>query len=315
MTEQKRCLVTGGAGFIGSHTVDVLLENGYQVSVIDNLSTGKREQVPKDVQFFEMNILDNLELIFEAARPQYVIHLAAQISVSVSVREPEIDAKNNILGTIHLLEQCRKFGVKRIVYASSGAAYGEPQFLPLTEEHPKLCVSPYGISKYVAEKYLYFYRHQFGVEFAAMRYANVFGPRQDPHGEAGVVAIFNEKLLRGEDAVIFGDGEQTRDFVYVKDVARANVMAIEAQLDPSLYPAFNVSAQKQTTVNTLFELIKKYAGSTQPAIHGPARGGDVYHACLANEKIKTHLGWEPRYAVEEGIRETAEFFRLRMVEQ
>ncbi len=307
--EGKRCLVTGGAGFIGSHTVDALLAEGYQVFILDNLSTGKKEQVPQGIPLFEMDITDNLEPIFEKVKPHIVIHLAAQISVSVSVRKPDIDANVNIIGTIRMLDYCRKYEVERVVYASSGAAYGEPQFLPLTEEHPKLGISPYGISKYVAEKYLYYYRHQFGIEFAAMRYANVYGPRQDPHGEAGVVAIFNEKLLQGEEAVIYGDGEQTRDFVFVKDVAKANAMAVSAKIDPSIYPAFNVSTQKQTSVNVLFDTIQKYAGTSQKRIHGPKREGDVYHACLANEKIRNQLGWEPSYTVDQGIRETVDFFR------
>ncbi len=307
--EGQRCLVTGGAGFIGSHTVEMLLNAGHQVSVLDNLSTGKREQIPDTVPFYEMDIMDDLEPVFEKERPQILVHLAAQISVSYSVRAPEVDANINILGTINLLKTCQKFGVKRVVYASSGAAYGEPQFLPLTEDHPALGVSPYGISKHVAERYLYFYRHQYEIEFAAMRYANVYGPRQDPHGEAGVMAIFNEKLLNGKEAVIFGDGNQTRDFVYVKDVAVANTLAASAEIDPAIYPAFNVSTQKQTTVNTLFELIKKYTGSEQSPIYGPFREGDVYHSCLSNQKIRQHLKWEPVYDIEKGIQETSGFFQ------
>ncbi len=309
MVENKRCLVTGGAGFIGSHIVDRLSAEGHTVAVLDNLSTGKRNQVPESAAFYEMDILDDLNPVFQKEQPEIVFHQAAQISVSRSVREPEFDADNNIKGTIHLLECCRKYGVAKVIYASSGAAYGEPGSLPVREDDSTLGLSPYGISKYVVERYLYYYRYQFGIDFVALRYANVYGPRQDPHGEAGVVAIFSQKMLKGEEVVIFGDGKQTRDFVYVKDVALANETAMNVTIDRSIYPAFNVSTQKQTTINRIFEIMRERTGFSQERIHREKREGDVYHACLANEKIKRLLGWEPRTTLEEGLQETVEFFR------
>ncbi|MEW6234307.1 MAG: NAD-dependent epimerase/dehydratase family protein [Candidatus Omnitrophota bacterium] len=311
MAEAKRCLITGGAGFIGSHIADVLIADGCQVCVLDNLSTGKKENLPSHIPIYEMDLLDDLTPLFQKEKPQIVFHHAAQISVSCSVREPEIDGKTNILGSIHLLEACRQFGVERVIYASSGAVYGEPELLPVREEDATFGLSPYGISKLIPERYLYYYRHQFGIEFAALRYANVYGPRQDPHGEAGAVSIFSEKLLAGQQTIIFGDGEQTRDFVFVKDVARANLLAMKANIDRSVFPAFNVSMQKQTTVNVLFDTIQKYTGTKQPKNHGPKREGDVLHACLSNEKINKYIGWEPEVELDEGIRETVQFFQAK----
>jgi len=311
MGEAKRCLVTGGAGFIGSHIVDRLLDEGHTVSILDNLSSGKRENIPANVPLYPMDLSDDLTPLFMRERPEIVFHQAAHVSVSVSVREPAFDAKTNILGSINLLEACRKFGVKRVVYASSGAVYGEPQSLPLREDHSTLGISPYGISKWVVERYLYYYRHQFGIEFVALRYANVYGPRQDPHGEAGVVAIFSQKLLNGEEAVIFGDGEQTRDYVYVKDVAWANWIAMDVNLPSQLDPAFNVSTQIQTTVNVIFDQIKQHTGFSRPRQYGPFRAGDVTHACLSNEKIAVYFGWKPEITIDEGLKETVEFFKAR----
>lgn len=311
MGDGKRCLVTGGAGFIGSHIVDSLFEAGHYVAVLDNLSSGKRKNLPEGIPLYEMSILDDLQPVFEKEKPQVVFHQAAQISVSYSVREPEFDASVNIGGTIHLLEACRQHGVEKILYASSGAVYGEPQSLPLKEDDPMLALSPYGISKGVPERYLYYYRHQFGLDFVALRYANVYGPRQDPHGEAGVVSIFTEKLMADEQPIVYGDGEQTRDFVFVKDVARANIMAINAEIDPSVFPAFNVSTNKQTTVNTIYDLIQHNVESKRNRQHGQKRAGDVLHSCLSNEKIKHHFGWEPLTSVEEGISQTVAFFKAQ----
>jgi UDP-glucose 4-epimerase len=307
--EKKRCLVTGGAGFIGSHIVGLLVAQGHSVAVVDDLSSGKRENLPDEATLYEADICYDLESIFEKEHPQIVFHLAAQVSVSVSVREPEVDAQLNILGSISLLEYCRKYKVERVVYSSSGAAYGEPESLPLDEDHSTYGVSPYGISKYMVERYLYYYRYQFGIDFIALRYANVYGPRQDPHGEAGVASIFCEHLLKGKDIVIYGDGRQTRDFVFVEDVASANICAMDAEIDPTIFPAFNVSTQVQTNINTLFDLIAKHAGSTQKPIYADKRPGDVLDSCLANQKIKKHLNWSPQFDPDEGIRRTVEFFK------
>ena len=307
--EKRRCLVTGGAGFIGSHVVDLLLAQGHAVCVLDNMSTGKRRHVPSTVPLYELDINDDLAFLFERERPEYVFHHAAQVSVSASVKEPEKDVRDNLLGMVHLLEACRRHGVKRVIYASSGASYGEPISLPLREEGRTCPLSPYGISKWMGESYLYYYRHQYGLEYVALRYANVFGPRQDPHGEAGVVAIFTKKLLSGEAATIFGDGEQTRDFVFVKDVARANEMAMNTDLTPGLFPVFNVSTQTQVTVNALYAILRRQCASSLDPQYGPKRGGDVYHASLANEKIRTGMGWKPQVSLEAGIRETVEYFK------
>ncbi len=310
MTQKYTCLVTGGAGFIGSHIVDLLVEEGHRVVVLDNLSSGKHANLPDEVPVYEMDINDDLNALFEKEKPEIVFHHAAQISVSVSVKEPVKDTKDNVLGIVHLLEACRKHGVKKVMYASSGAAYGEPKQLPLRESDPPAPLSPYGISKYTGEPYLYYYRHQYGIEYAALRYANVYGPRQDPHGEAGVVAIFSQRLLRNEPVTIFGDGGQTRDFVYVKDVARANLAALHAGLINHESPVFNVSTQKQTTVNELYAQMKAASGSPLEPNYGSKREGDVLHACLANEKIKEAFGWEPQTTLAQGVQETIDYFRM-----
>lgn len=312
MPQTYKCLVTGGAGFIGSHIVDALLAEGHDVAVLDNFSSGSRANLPDDVVVYKQDINDDLDELFETERPQIVFHHAAQISVSVSVKEPEKDTKDNVLGIVHLLEACRRHGVKKVMYASSGAAYGEPKSLPLRESDPPAPLSPYGISKYIGEPYLFYYRHQFGIEYAALRYANVYGPRQDPHGEAGVVAIFSQRLLANEPVTIFGDGEQTRDFVYVKDVARANLAALLMDLKTHPHPVFNVSTQKQTTVNQLYQSMKTAAGSTLEPVYGEKRGGDVLHACLANEKIQEAMNWQPQTPLEQGVKETVAYFRQKV---
>lgn len=309
MADLKRCLVTGGAGFIGSHIVDALLMAGHSVAVLDNLSSGKRHFVPSGVEFFEQSILSDLEPVFVRFKPQVVFHQAAHISVSVSTREPMMDAEQNILGSIHVLETCVRHGVERVVYASSGAYYGEPVYLPLDEDHPNDAVSPYGISKGTVERYLYYYRMTTGLESVALRYANVYGPRQDPHGEAGVIAIFSEKLLAGEIPVIFGDGEQTRDFVYVKDVAQANLAAMNAELVGDMPRIYNVSTGLQTSVNALYAVMKEAYDSPYSAHHAEKRSGDVYHAVLSNQRIQEHLHWKPQVDLRTGIFETADYFK------
>jgi len=307
-----KCLVTGGAGFIGSHVVDALVESGCSVAVLDNLSSGRHENVNPDARFYEADILNPLDEVFDGERPDVVFHLAAQISVSRSTREPDFDARTNVEGSVNVLQQCVRSGVQRVVYASSAAVYGEPPELPLRENQVIFPLSPYGISKYVVEYYLYYYSKAAGLEYVALRFANVYGPRQDPHGEAGVVAIFSERLLDGQEAVIFGDGRQTRDFIYVEDIARANVMAKDADIPATVIPAFNISSGRQTEVNEIFGLIREYTGSTQERVHKPPRAGDVYHSYLANDLARKYIGWEPRIDIQEGLRRTVEFFKSRL---
>jgi UDP-glucose 4-epimerase len=256
-----------------------------------------------------MDLNDDLDPLFSKFRPEAVIHQAAHASVAVSVREPAFDATQNILGSINLLEACRRHDVKRVVYASSGAAYGEPKSLPLVEDQIVEPVSPYGVSKYVIEHYLRCYAHGFGIRSVALRYANVYGPRQDPYGEAGVISIFTDKLLRGERPTIFGDGEQTRDFVYVGDIAAANIAALEQDPDGPHPAVFNVSVNKQTSVNDLFKTLCRAGGFKIEAIYGDPRPGDVLHARLDNSRLKKALNWSPHVELEDGLRRTVEFFR------
>ena len=303
------CLVTGGAGFIGSHVVESLITDGCSVAVIDNLSSGHREQVHPNARFYQADILDSLEEIFDRERPEVVFHLAAQVSVSVSTRKPEVDARTNIEGSIRVLQQCVRTGVRRVVYASSAAVYGEPPALPLQEDQFVFPLSPYGISKYAVEYYLNYMRHAHGLEYVALRYGNVYGPRQDPHGEAGVVAIFSRRLLHGEPAVIYGDGFQTRDYVFVRDIARANRLAGDAVIPEGVRPVFNIGTGRQTTTNEIFRMLREFTGSKQEEIHEPPRPGDVNHSYMANNLARKYLNWTPQVSIEEGLKETVAFFR------
>ncbi len=307
----KRCLVTGGAGFIGSHVAEALIAAGHAVGVLDDLSSGKREQIPPGAPFFQIDITGDTAAAFREFRPEVVFHLAAQVSVSVSVREPDEDARVNILGSVRILRALVAAGVKKVVYASSGASYGPLETLPLVENLRPMPVSAYGASKHTVEHYLRMAGREWGLEWAALRFANVYGPRQDPHGEAGVVAIFANKLLAGERPTIFDDGELTRDYVYVEDVARANVAALTADLKGHPDPIFNVSTGRGTSTNRIFATIRGALGSSVDARYGPPRPGDVRHSVLDNKKAKRELGFEPRMELDEGIRRTVEFFRAK----
>jgi UDP-glucose 4-epimerase len=307
----RRVLVTGGAGFIGSAIAERLLAAGHEVAVLDNLSTGKREQVPAKALFLELDITRPVDSAFERFRPEVVVHQAAQVSVPVSIRQPELDARTNILGSINVIEASRRHGVKKVVYASSAAAYGPLDTLPLREEMRPQPVSCYGASKYAVEHYLRTAGREWGLEWAALRYANVYGPRQDPHGEAGVVAIFSQLLLEGKSPTIFGDGELTRDYVYVEDVAAANLQVLEADLRGHPDPVFNVSTGVATSVNRLFERLQRALGSSVSAVHGPPRPGDVRHSLLDSAKLRSLLGWKPAVKLEEGLERTGEFLLRR----
>lgn len=298
-------LVTGGAGFIGSHIVDVLLSKGFSVSVLDNLSTGKMENLDPRANFYHGELDDEklLEQIMERERPEVVIHQAAQASVPRSVDNPVYDAGVNVVGSIKLLEACRKGGVRKVIYASTAAVYGNPRYLPVDEDHPVTLLSPYGISKYTVEQYLKIYNSLYGLDFTVLRYANVYGPRQDAAGEGGVVSIFADRLLSGNAPEIFGDGKQTRDFVYVKDVAAANAAA----LDRAGGQVLNVSTGIATSVKELFEIMREMAGSSLDARYGPERAGDIKHSYLENARARRLLEWKPRFDLEKGLKETINY--------
>ncbi|PWB61020.1 MAG: UDP-glucose 4-epimerase [Deltaproteobacteria bacterium] len=305
-----RILVTGGAGFIGSHVADACVAGGNEVMVIDDLSSGKKEQVPAEARFVLCDVTSDTAVeAVRTFRPEILIHHAAQINVRASVADPQFDAQVNILGSIRLLEAARGNGVRKFIFASSGGAgYGEQERFPADESHPVRPVSPYGAAKMSVELYLNYYRAQYGLDYTALRYSNVYGPRQDPHGEAGVVAIFAERLLKGQTAVVNGDGEQTRDFVYVGDVVRANLAALSRGEGLSV----NIGTGVETSVNTVFRILRDLAGSRQEEIHGPAMPGEQRRSCLENRMASYELGWYPETSLEEGLARTLEFFREKI---
>lgn len=304
-----RILVTGGAGFIGSHIADQLLDEGHEIAVLDNLSSGKRENIPGGARFYELDVRasDVVKEAFEEFRPEAVTHQAAQMDVRRSVREPDFDAEVNVLGTLRLLENCVKHGVRRFVLASTGGAiYGDQTHFPAGEDHPEYPVSPYGVSKLAAERYLHFYSIQYGLSYTALRYANVYGPRQDPHGEAGVVAIFCRNLAADSPSTINGDGEQTRDYVYVGDVARANVLALEPEAASGPY---NIGTSVETSVNQLYDSLRKTAGKKGlEAQHGPAKPGEQMRSSVDPAKAERRLGWRAKMDLEPGLEKTLRFF-------
>ncbi len=302
-----KALVTGGAGFIGSHLVDRLIEEGHEVTVVDNLSTGKKENVNKRARFHKMDILNpRLEGLFKKERFDMVSHHAAQIDVRRSVEDPIFDAQVNILGFLNILENAVRYGTKFLVLASSGGTvYGEQRFFPATEEHPTYPISPYGVTKLTSEQYLYYYRKSYGLRYSVLRYANVYGPRQDPFGEAGVVAIFAQKMLMEGQPVINGNGMQTRDYVFVDDVVDANMAVITKKAED----VFNVGTGREISVNTLFDLLRQVIGLDLKAAYGPAKKGEQSRSLLDPTKLKMALDWEPRVDLEEGLRRTVEYFR------
>jgi len=304
-----KILVTGGAGFIGSNIADALVAAGHEVEVVDNLSNGKRENLNPQAVFHQLDITSpELSQIFERGHFDVVCHHAAQASVSVSVKEPAMDARVNILGAINLLENCVKFGVKKFLFASSGGTvYGATERLPAVETLPFDASSPYGVSKVATELYLRVYSSVHGLKYTALRYANVYGPRQDPHGEAGVVAIFSMRMLAGGRPVIFGDGENMRDYVFVGDVVDANLRALNAGDND----CFNIGTGVRVSTNRLFSLMKELTGFKGKDEHGPARAGDLRDSCLDASKAKKVLGWSPKVPFEEGLRTTVNWFKER----
>jgi UDP-glucose 4-epimerase len=305
-----KVLVTGGAGFIGSNLVDRLVLEGHDVAVVDNLATGKRRNLNRKAKFYKLDIQSHrLQRVFRNERPSVVMHLAAQMDVRRSVKEPIFDAQVNILGTLNLLEQAFNHGTRKIVFASSGGAiYGEQDEFPAPETHPTRPLSPYGISKLCGEHYLSYYQRMSGIQFVSLRYANVYGPRQDPKGEAGVVAIFIQKMLQGEQPIINGNGLQTRDFVFVDDVVDAN-LAVMGQGIQGLY---NVGTGAETTINDLFAALRELTNASSREVHGPARKGEQIRSVVDPSRLRKELNWDPRVPLKEGLRRTVAFFRAQM---
>ncbi len=303
-----RILVTGGAGFIGSHVVDAFVAAGHRVAVVDNLATGSRTRVNPEARLYVMDLRSaRLAEVFEAERPEVVVHLAAQAAVGRSVTDPAFDASVNILGGLNLLECCRRAGVRRVVYSSSGGAgYGDTDVLPTPEDHPTLPASPYGISKIAFELYLRAWGEMFGTSGISLRYANVYGPRQDPAGEAGVVAIFCHRLLTGQRPVINGDGGQTRDYVYVEDVAAANLRALECA---DVTGCVNIGTGIETSVNELYRTLASTAAAYVRPEHDPPRPGEQRRSCLSPALAKRVLGWTPTVPLGDGLARTLEFFK------
>lgn len=302
-----KILVTGGAGFIGSHIVDSLILNSNEVAVIDNLSGGKEKNINKHAKFYKIDIRDSqIGAIFREEKPKIVIHNAAQISVRTSVEDPVFDADVNILGSLNIIKACAEANVEKIIFASSGGTvYGEQKSFPADEEHPLFPVSPYGVAKLSVEKYLYYYFYNFGLKYISLRYANIYGPRQDPYGEAGVVAIFSNKMLKGENPVINGDGKQTRDYLYVKDAVEANILAIKSDFVGEV----NIGTSRETEVITIFSILKNASGKKDiKEIHGPPKKGEQKRSSLSYEKAEMILGWKPKVSLEEGLNLTYNWF-------
>jgi UDP-glucose 4-epimerase len=304
-----RILVTGGAGFIGSHVVDRFIEAGHEVAVFDNLSSGRREYVHSEARFFEADLADPeaVDGAVSAFQPEVVDHHAAQIDVRHSVLDPRHDAKINILGSLSLLESCRRHRVRKVIYASTGGAiYGEGRFLPATEEHPIHPEAPYGASKHAVEHYLYIWKLLHAVDYTVLRYPNVYGPRQNPHGEAGVNAIFIGRMLTGERPVIFGSGEQVRDYLYVDDVARGNLLALERGSGEIV----NLGTGVGTSVLQIVQELRTLLDFQHDPVHEAARPGEVQRIYLDASRAREVLGWEPRVSFSDGLKRTVEWSRM-----
>ena len=302
-----KILVTGGAGFIASHIVDAYVREGHTVVVVDDLSSGSKRNVNPKAKFIHLDIRDKkLEDVFEGEQIDVVNHHAAQMDVRKSVADPEFDASINVLGGLNVFENARRNKVQKIIFSSTGGAiYGEQDYFPADELHPLRPLSPYGITKLCTEKYLFYYKEVHGIDHVILRYANVYGPRQNPHGEAGVVAIFASKMIRGEQPVINGDGKQTRDYTFVGDVVKANVAALS--FDGS--DTFNVGTGIEHDVNYLFKNLRVHLSQSCPEKHGPAKLGEQMRSVITHSKIQKVLGWSPSVSLKEGLKITAEYFK------
>lgn len=305
-----RVLVTGGAGFIGSHIVDQCVAAGHEVAIVDNLwgeGGGKTANINARAAFYRADITDEATLarVFDEVRPEIVSHQAAQHSVAISTKNPQLDARVNVLGLLNVLTNCTRSGTRKIIFASSGATYGTPARLPIDEETPQRPESPYGITKMVTEHYLRYWQEANGLTYTALRYGNVFGPRQDPNGEAGVIAIFAKRFLNHDSVRIDWDGEQQKDYVYVEDVARANLLSFE-QGDNEI---FCIGTGRGASVNELYHILEKITAYTPQIVRAPKRPGDIYLAYFDSSKAARVLGWKPQETLEEGIKKTVNYFR------
>ena len=296
-----KAFVTGGAGFIASHIVDRLILKGHDVAIIDNLSNGKKENINKKIKFYQRDINDNLDEIFQNERPEIVIHTAAQVMLRKSIEDPIFDAKQNIMGTINILEACRKFGVKKIIYTSTGGArVGEPEYLPVDENHPLNPISPYGISKHTAEHYIFMYNKLYGLDYLIFCFGNVYGPRDDVKS-GRVCMIFFDKLMKNEQPSIYGDGEQTRDFIYVLDIA--NFITESLYKNPT-HKLFHLAYGEQISVNRIFDIIKNLIGTNVNPKYVSAIKGEVRDILLDTKLVKKELGWKPEHDIASGLKET-----------
>ena len=302
-----KILVTGGAGFIASQIADAFIEEGHQVVILDDLSTGYEKNINPKAKFVKSNICDkSLEKLFDTEKFDVVNHHAAQMDVRRSVKDPEFDATTNILGTINLLQNCVKFDVRKFMFASTGGAvYGEQDYFPADEKHNQQPKSPYGISKLAVEKYLYFYHSEHKLNYTILRYANIYGPRQNPFGEAGVVAIFSTKLLKGEQPIINGHGKQTRDYVFVGDVVKANLLGLNDEVSD----VYNIGTGIETDVNQLFHYINNITMANKEEKHGPTAAGEQLRSVITSDKLFNKFGWRPSTKLEDGLKVTVEFFK------
>jgi UDP-glucose 4-epimerase len=304
-------LVTGGAGFIGSNIVDKYIELGHNVIIIDNMSTGRKEFINPKAVFYEMDIREEaISGVFESHKIDVINHHAGQIDLRKSVEDPKFDLDINVIGSVNLLQKAVKHKIPKVIFASTGGAiYGEHDYFPADEEHPVRPYAPYGINKLTIEKYLFYYNRVFGLNYTIFRYANIYGPRQNSRGECGVIAIFTDKILQNVQPVINGDGEQTRDYVYISDVVNANVLALK----DTASTIYNISTSVETTVNYIFDKLNKYSGTSFTEKHGPEKKGEQRRSVLSYKKINEKLSWKPQVFIDEGLKSTVEYFTKKKI--